>query len=362
MKFLTRANLLALATLILGGCATPTNTPADAASANRSPASEAPEQGKSVAATLQVDFERFMAWFPGEYDNHEQAWQDQIDLKEGLIEQVHEHIHHIFHQVSAPAIGDHIFFVKQYMDGDPSKVYRQRLYRFTRNEAEQAIELEIFVFKDEAAYADGHLGADIFHALSLEELRATPGCSVYWRFNGEHFDGTMKPEACSFVSQRSGKRIIISDTLKLTEDEIWISDKAVDENGEWVFGNRAGIHHKNRKVRYFTGWAGVKKAGQAAAADDNEWHFRSDIVIHNEGQIVPLTKEDGSPTGYSVQLARLTYQNGKLPILKLGLIDDATGKTLNYSWTNVGASRAGFNLRWVQAGLTAKKDNPSVGY
>ena len=106
----------------------------------------------------------------------------------------------------------------------------------------------------------------------------------------------------------------------------------------------------------------MKKAGQDAAADDNEWHFRSDIVIHNEGQIVPLTKEDGSPTGYSIQLARLTYQNGRLPILKLGLIDDATGRTLNYTWTNIGASRAGFNQRWIQAGLTLKEGNTSIGY
>lgn len=355
MRPLQRAALVTIAFLGLSACAATGDAPA-------MEASEEPNPVTTSTDALQVDFDRFMAWFPGEYDNHEQAWQDQIDLKEGTIDQVHEHIHHIFHRVDAPAVGEDIFFVKQYMDADPSKVYRQRLYRFSKNREEQAIELEIFVFNDEEAYADGHLRDAIFASLTLEELRATPGCSVYWRFNGESFDGTMKPGACSFVSQRSGKKIIISDTLRLTEDEIWISDQAVDENGEWVFGNKAGIHHKNRKVRYFTGWAGVKKAGQNAAADDNEWHFRSDIVLHNEGQVVPLTKEDGSPTGYSIQLARLTYQNGRLPILKLGLIDDATGKTLNYTWTNVGASRAGFNQRWIQAGLTVKEGNSAVGY
>ena len=41
--------------------------------------------------------------------------------------------------------------------------------------------------------------------------------------------------------------------------------------------------------------------------------------MHNEGQIIPLITEEGIDTGYSVELARLTYQNTKTEILKLAL-------------------------------------------
>ena len=45
-----------------------------------------------------------------------------------------------------------------------------------------------------------------------------------------------------------------------------------------------------------------------------------------------------------------------MPILKLGIIDETTGKTINYSWTSTDASRIGINVRWFQAGLTAVEE------
>jgi hypothetical protein len=46
---------------------------------------------------------------------------------------------------------------------------------------------------------------------------------VYWRRDGEAFVGYMKDRACNFVSQRSGKRIFIIDSLGLSADEIRIN-------------------------------------------------------------------------------------------------------------------------------------------
>ena len=88
-------------------------------------------------ADLDDDLERFLQWFPGEYDNHEQVWLD--GQTEGA--EVHEHIHHIFAPVSIPALGENVFYVKQYSDGDPEKVYRMRAYRLSINQDEQAIQL-----------------------------------------------------------------------------------------------------------------------------------------------------------------------------------------------------------------------------
>ena len=181
-------------------------------------------QSKSTA--LEADLKQMMSLFEGEFDNFAQVWEE----KEQKAQHPHEHIHSIFHRVALPAIGENVFFVKQYMDGDPSKVYRQRLYSFSPNQKENAIELRIYQFPDDKAVADAHLDSSKLNGLTTEKLRATPGCEVYWKREGEDFNGYMKP-TCRVNSQRLGKTIIITDNLKLNQNEIWINDQATDEAG-----------------------------------------------------------------------------------------------------------------------------------
>jgi len=311
-----------------------------------------------AASVVAKDLPTFLEWFPGEYDNHEQVWQQKLNGAETVL----EHLHHIFAPVAAPAIGEHVFFVQQYLDGDPDNVYRQRLYRFDIDATEQAIRLTIFSFRDEPKYRDAHLRPATLRGLTDSELVNRPGCEVYWTRVDDFFKGHMKERACSFVSERNGKQIYITDDLRLTPDEIWIRDEAFDADGNRIFGNADGLHHKNRKVRYFTGWGGVKIAGPTATADDDQWHFVDRFSIHNEGQIVPITGKDGEPSGYSLQLARLTYQNTARAVLKLGLIDDRTGETVSYGWANPAAEMIGLNLRWAQVGLTLKPAGTAFGY
>jgi hypothetical protein len=300
---------------------------------------------------LDRDLALMMEWFPGEYDNHEQVWQqgvDGIDKKDQ-----HEHIHHIFLPVDAPKIGEHVFFVKQYSDGNYEDVYRQRLYKFTRNDEENAVQLTIYRFLDEQRYRYTDRAPELVGQLDYDQLKTTEGCEVYWRYTGEFFHGYMHEGACSYRSPRSGQKITITDTLKLTEDEIWIGDKAYDEDGNKIFGRDE--QHKNRKVRYFKGWMGLKREKIDPDAGEDDWVFDGNFRIHSEGQVVPLVAKDGSETGYSVQLAQLTYQNTTDPILKLGVIEDATGKTVTYIWGETGATQLGMNLRWFQVGLKEER-------
>jgi len=294
--------------------------------------------------------EHFLGWFAGEYDNNEQVWQQGED---GIApEQRHEHIHHIFVPTSVPAVGEHVFFVKQYLGRDYEDVYRQRLYRFSDNEQRGAIELAIYNFHDEEPYRYADRDPTVLADLTLEELRNVPGCNVYWRFAEDHYVGEMDEGACFYHSENMGQNIYITDTLRLTEDEIWIGDKAYDEDGNMLFGHEEP--HRNRKVRQFSGWGGVRRSAFAPDAEDgDEMLFIPALRLHNEGQIVPLLTEQGEATGYDVELARLTYQNTRVAVLKLGILDSATGKTVAYSWANPGAGRIGINLGWLQVGLTA---------
>jgi hypothetical protein len=62
--------------------------------------------------TEKKDLQRLVEWFAGEWDNHEQLWQqkgDANDAKREIIEDPILHTHHIFAPVSAPKIGEYIF-------------------------------------------------------------------------------------------------------------------------------------------------------------------------------------------------------------------------------------------------------------
>ena len=101
---------------------------------------------------------------------------------------------------------------------------------------------------------DAHLDPTKLSGLSPEQTRVLPGCDVFWRRQSNHFVGYMTPNACSYVSSESGKRIIFNDDLLLTEEALWISDRAQGEEGNRVFGHPTGVPQKNRKARRFECW------------------------------------------------------------------------------------------------------------
>lgn len=299
--------------------------------------------------SLETDFARFLAWFTGEYDNNEQVWQQRENGLEG--DDLHERIHHRFVPVLLPELGEHVFFVLQTMNDKIDEVYRQRIYSFDLVPEQDAIRLTIYRMEDEAIYADAWQDPALLEGLSPDALTTVAGCEVFWRYNGEYFDGTMKDRACHFTSKRSGKEIYITDTLRLTDSEIWIGDKAEDADGNYIFGRDEP--HVNRKVRRFKGWMGVRKSRVDPSYTGDDMFFAGGFTIHNEGGRQSILDDAGNPTGYGIELAQLTYQNTRVPILKLGVIDEKTGKTLVYSWSSTDASRVGINVRWFQAGLTA---------
>jgi hypothetical protein len=294
-------------------------------------------------ASLESDMKLMLQWFAGEFDNFQQVWLE----KEQKVEQPHEHIHSIFAPIKLPFLGENVFYVKQYMDGNPQKIYRQRLYNFKTNPVEKAIQLDIYSFLVDSLYDDAHLKPEKLKNLSLAQLSTISGCAVYWRKQNDKFMGYMKEKACNFVSKRSGKKIYITDSLQLSQTEIWIRDEAYDEDGKYVFGHRGKIHHKLKKCRMFKGWAVIQK--ESGKADD--YYVMRDIILHDQGQKTQIIDKDGTKTNYWVELAQVVYQGG-LPVLKLAIYEEGKEKALAYTWTNIEAKRIGINMRSHQAGFT----------
>jgi len=326
-------------------------------------------------ATLTEDLARITNWFGGEWNNNEQVWQQKIDIdaakaaskeatKDTTDVDIIPHTHHIFAPVNAPKIGAHIFYVQQSLGPDFVTPYRQRIYSFSVDVAEAAIRLDIFTPNDEKAFINAHLRPEQFVALDASSLKSRPGCEVYWRYlpKANEYTGTMKAGACNFMSERLGKRIVIGDTLKLSESELWVNDQARDEAGNYVFGSKTNTPIKARKVRYFSGWIYIKHAGKDAKPTDTISSFQRNVLLHTEGRKIPVMYNDGTPSPYVAEMALLTYQNTKTAILKLALLDKVTNKSVTYIWANPDAKQIGMNLGWFQMGFTQKKDRTQYSF
>jgi hypothetical protein len=107
-----------------------------------------------------------------------------------------------------------------------------------------------------------------------------------------------------------------------------------------------------RRVRWFEGWAVINGGGPQAKAGNQDWHLNRELRLSSEGGRVPLRWRDGASSGYSLELEHTTYPERKLSVLQLNVIDDASGKTVTYAWTDPQADALGLNLGWLQVGFS----------
>jgi hypothetical protein len=309
-----------------------------------------PQQPSFAQTSLDADLRELTTLFTGEFDNFQQVWKEREDK----AVEPHEHIHSIFFPVKLPEFGEQVFYVKQYMDGDPRKIYRQRIYAFKKNPQEGAIQLDIFSFAVDSLYDNAHLAPIKLQGLKPAAMQTNTGCAVYWKKNaGEaSFTGYMKDRACFFPSKRTGKKIYVTDSLRLSADELWIRDEATDQDGNYVFGHKGKIPHKLKRCRFFTGFAVVQKNPQAAdSAAREQYHTMRNIRLHDQGERLRIVGESGEQTKYTIELSQVLYGKG-LPVIKLAVYEDGNTKAVAYTWANPDAKRLGINLRYMQTGFT----------
>ncbi len=190
--------------------------------------------GPSAATQLDADLERMMRWFPGVYDNHIQVYTQAKD--EVAQADRHRHTNHTFQPLAIEGIPGPTLYAQQYQHYDPTDLYRQRIYAFDIDAAEGAIRLTIYTPKDPSRLTDAHLDPTRVADLTADDFILKPGCEVYWTFDGDQYNGYLKPNACSYYSTRFETQVYLNETLTLRRDALLLDDSAVDGAGNPVFG------------------------------------------------------------------------------------------------------------------------------
>lgn len=192
-----------------------------------------PQDGLAQSS-LTEDLDRILSWLPGEYDNHIQVYQEAVDKLPQ--EKRHRQTHHIFARIAADYIPGELIYAQQSQHYDRDDIYRQRIYSFDIDSSEKAIRLTIYTPTEPSKLTDCHLQPGKLSALSIEDFILKPGCEVYWKWDGRQFNGYLKKHACNYYSERFGKRVYLNETLTLRADALLLDDRAVDIDGNLVFG------------------------------------------------------------------------------------------------------------------------------
>ena len=300
----------------------------------------------AVAQTAATDdVQRLAAWLAGEWNNNEQVWQARLDAEEAKSKPgpAIEHRHTVVAPVDERRLGSPVFFVQPSRGDELSQTAAPRLFRLSAGTAPGSVTMEVRALPDELRWTQSprqpaQLASLV--ALAPDASAKTPSCEITWRFDSveQAFQGQVNAQRCSDASLAGAQPLRIGAS-------------------EWQMGAL-----RSRKARYFEGWVWIKHAGPQAAAEDKRASFTKRVLLHTEGQRVPVLYEDGSASPYLLELAQLTYQNTRKPILKLALIDRATGKSVTYIWANTEATMIGMNLSWFQAGMTQKSERAGFGF
>ncbi|MBL8327889.1 MAG: hypothetical protein JNJ71_03485 [Rubrivivax sp.] len=290
----------------------------------------------------------------GEWNNHEQVWQQRLDLADPKLSSKPVPVAHRHWTVAplpaqaapagmaagtpppaAPATS--WLYLQRSRGDDQEQVDGQWLLRLPAGATPgNELRIEVLRLAQPERWINAHRQPQQAAALREAEGQQAPVCVIRLlpAEGGTRLDGApTDPASCPDAP-----------ALGLP----WRLGAGLWQQGE------AGAELRARRARHFDGWVWFRNAGPGAAPDDKDTSFTARIQLHSEGQRLPLRRKDGSLSPWQLELAQLTYQNTRQPILKFALLDAATGKSIAYTWVNVEATRVGINLGWFQSGLTIK--------
>jgi hypothetical protein len=290
--------------------------------------------------------DRFAMALNGDYDNHEQAAQGHpgatvapIHMQHALrvIEHGHEEIIWLWR-------------LRTVADNGMTSVW---LYRATPASDAKHWQLMPYHAIDPALAKVDLIDTASTLKFVPAQWAALEPCAQIGQWENAKFVAKANNEACSALLPGLGKEAaLLPLKLSLDGDLLQVATVADSTRGADAIENA-------RRVRWFGGWAAINGGGPHAQASNQDWHTQRGLRLSSEGGSAPLRWRDGAASGYSVMLERSSYPERKLAVLQLNVVEDASGKTLTYAWTDAQADSIGLNLGWLQIGLQQEARPPT---
>lgn len=286
-----RLVLLCCAVFVVNGCVTQRERP----------------DNTELRESIDTVIEGLRVTLPGSYNNYSQRRQDR----------------------TAPALRLQIaatdqparYLIQQAPVSGSTEEAKQFIWQFTRNDRERLL-------LDFAPIVNNQLQRSC-----RVELLPQPG----------GISGQTVPETCP-LPNASGRPIGLLKEFLLSNGRIRLGERLQDIQTESALMADQKLDFR-REVNY-TGWAGKKNSSTG------QWVLAVPFTLHNQGGEHVLVDSADQTMGYRVELAQIEYRKDQPEVLRLAVIDAATGKQVAYSWAGTNAEQIGINLDWIQIGLT----------
>jgi hypothetical protein len=302
----------------------------------------APQHARGASGSDAGALASLTALLPGDYDNHEQVERSRAANKArtGIAPM---HVQHSMRVVET---------------GRDSVTWLWRL-----SVAGQTSSSSIWLFNAQVT-ADGHHvrlvpsrptdtaaaqaqfadPAKAFHFEAAQWAALEP-CAQSGQTDGTKFSAAANVDSCSALLPGLGQdAALLPLRMSIDSDMLQVATFADSSRG-------ADAIEEAHRVRWYDGWAAINGGGPNAKSDNNDWHLQRDLHLASEGGRAALHWRDGAPSGYTLELEHTSYPERKLSVLQLNVIEDGSGRTVTYVWTDPGAGTIGLNLGWLQVGI-----------
>ena len=185
----------------------------------------------------------FFELFEGDFDNYEQVLAER---QQGILatdDAGHEHVH-----CSLRALREHfqgVHLATYYLDADPKKVFRSRLYVFDGDRMQLHRPCDMRAAHEAVANLPERWplsSKSIEKTLKTLDWELLSGCDVVWQQEGHHYRGAMPTGSCTVLSQfNNSKSVKVKDELFLDRDALRVDDRGYDaDTGRLIYGSVHG--------------------------------------------------------------------------------------------------------------------------
>ena len=278
-------------------------------------------------------------WFEGEFDNSEQLWYENFEAANVPMELRAERIHTTHVRLDMPDVGEHVFYVEEYIDHDPSNIIRQRFVIFESDLDEHAIRMKQGFIKEGAKF----YGVKNLDKIKFRNVSFLDGCDVFWHRRANQYEGQMKTKACVFgkgdLRRYSVHDMTLSDDKYLRTDSTYlVSDDSFHK------GNNPNRPYEMRKANRFECEVSFRPEDPKLSFEE----FRAQtqevkgLSIHSEGGTFSVKREsDGAEFTYLMREKEYPFYAERPEFIYFSIKEEGANRSSAFTVNDIDSRRLG---------------------
>ena len=243
-----------------------------------------------TAAELEAQLDLLLEWWPGEYDNNEQIVRQSGGGLSTPRYTPHFRVHGHYKKVELPNIAEHVIYIEEYKNNDPSELYRIRLMSLAVDADYNGIRATLYAPGDQQALIGSHQNLEAIRQSDPDSWRKfSDGCAVFLEYQGGQFTGGMKARACRVATDRSqpdNKDGAFEYEIVVGPDYYWFRDKISrlsDDGVTWELAPGSPDFYQLDRATWFSCTVNFNLDGDMTATER-----LTTVRLHDQGGVAPV--------------------------------------------------------------------------